>query len=134
AGASELPASGSGAPESAATAAAEPPENPNATPAAAPAPPAPEAPPAPAPAPIERTIEPASSEPAFRLEAVSATELAAAAAVSAAPLSQRDDAEETRDFGPAPEQLTLEDHLFLEENREASARVARVWAGAAALA
>src|SRR5262249_39096138 len=41
--------------------------------------------------------------------------------------------EETKDFGPAPEQLTLEDHLFLEDRREAKVRNAKWWAAGAAL-
>jgi hypothetical protein len=73
-------------------------------------------------------------EPAFRLEPVSATELAAAAAASAAvPPARSHGVEETRDFGPAPEQLTLEDHLFLEDSREAKLRNTRLWATGAAL-
>jgi hypothetical protein len=41
--------------------------------------------------------------------------------------------EETSDFGPAPEQLTLEDHLFLEETRAAKARVSRLWGAGSVL-
>lgn len=76
---------------------------------------------------------PASAEPAFRLEPVSATELAAAAVVSGAQPARSSSVEESRDFGPAPEQLTLEDHLFLEDTREAKARSARWWAAGAVL-
>ena len=75
-----------------------------------------------------------SAEPAFRLEPVSATELAAAAVASGAIQPARSyGVEETEDFGPAPEQLTLEDRLFLEDTREAKARSARWWAAGAAL-
>jgi predicted Zn finger-like uncharacterized protein len=80
-----------------------------------------------APAPL-----PASAAPDFQLEPVSATELAAAAA----PPSDRgktEIAEDPKDFGPAPEQLTLEDHLYLEESREAAVRRQRLWGAAAAL-
>jgi hypothetical protein len=77
---------------------------------------------------------PPSTEPAFRLEPVSATELAAAAAASGAAQPARSyGAEDAKDFGPAPEQLTLEDHLFLEDTREAQARRARLWAAGAAV-
>jgi hypothetical protein len=79
---------------------------------------------------------PPSTEPAFRLEPVSATELAAAAAASASGTAQPARSygvEETKDFGPAPEQLTLEDHLFLEDTREATARRGRLWAAGAAV-
>jgi predicted Zn finger-like uncharacterized protein len=72
-----------------------------------------------------------SSAPAFKLEAVSATELAAAAA--GALRTRSDAATDAGDFGPPPEQLTLEDHLFLEESRDARARVVRLWAGGAVL-
>src|SRR6185436_6660359 len=77
---------------------------------------------------------PAFAAPPFKLEAVSATELAAAAGAETDPPARSHAAEEVRDFGPAPEQLTLEDHLFLEDNREARARKARWWAAGAALA
>lgn len=90
----------------------------------------------PASAPPAATPAPAtpSAEPAFRLEPVSATELAAAAVASGAIQPARSyEVEETKDFGPAPEQLTLEDHLFLEDTREAKARKARWWAAGAAL-
>lgn len=70
-------------------------------------------------------------EPAFKLEPVSATELAAAAPAPE-PVAKSGVADEARDFGPAPEQLTLEDHLFLEESREASARRQRLWGAGAA--
>jgi predicted Zn finger-like uncharacterized protein len=74
------------------------------------------------------------AEPAFQLEPVSATELAAAAAEPGRDLAVRSEsADETKDFGPAPEQLTIEDHLFLEESRDAKARSARWWAIGAAL-
>src|SRR6185436_13840026 len=49
------------------------------------------------------------------------------------PAAKAESADDARDFGPAPEQLTIEDHLFLEENREAKARNARWWAAGAAL-
>ena len=85
--------------------------------------------PRPAPAP-----PPASTEPAFRLEPVSATELAAAAVTFGTTQPAKvSTVEESRDFGPAPEQLTLEDHLFLEDTREAKARSARWWAAGAVL-
>jgi len=74
---------------------------------------------------------PSTPEPAFKLEPVSATELAAAPAPE--PVAKSGIAEEARDFGPAPEQLTLEDHLFLEESREARARRNRLWGAAAML-
>jgi predicted Zn finger-like uncharacterized protein len=76
---------------------------------------------------------PSSPEPTFELESVSATELAAAAVPIPEPAAKSGVAEETRDFGPAPEQLTLEDHLFLEETREANARRRRLWGAGAAL-
>jgi predicted Zn finger-like uncharacterized protein len=84
------------------------------------------------------TVTPAppspSTEPAFRLEPVSATELAAAAVASGAAQPARSfGAEDANDFGPAPEQLTLEDHLFLEDTRAAQARRARLWAAGAAV-
>jgi predicted Zn finger-like uncharacterized protein len=72
-------------------------------------------------------------EPAFKLEPVSATELAAAAASAPGPTAKSDGGDEMRDFGPAPQQLTLEDHLFLEETRAARARHARWWAAGAVL-
>jgi predicted Zn finger-like uncharacterized protein len=76
----------------------------------------------------------APTEPAFQLEPVSATELAAAATEPARDVAvKRESADETKDFGPAPEQLTIDDHLFLEENREARSRSARWWAIGAAL-
>ena len=75
----------------------------------------------------------APAEPVFQLEPVSATELAAAAAEPARDAVLRSEsADETKDFGPAPEQLTIEDHLFLEENREARSRSTRWWAFGAA--
>src|SRR6185503_2586658 len=77
--------------------------------------------------------ESAALEPVFKLEPVSATELAAAAEPSREPAAKAESADDARDFGPAPEQLTIEDHLFLEENREAKARNARWWAAGAAL-
>jgi predicted Zn finger-like uncharacterized protein len=79
-------------------------------------------------------VQPAASlEPTFKLEPVSATELAAAATVAAPdPAAKSENADEARDFGPAPEQLTLEDHLFLEETRAANTRSARLWAVGAA--
>ncbi len=77
----------------------------------------------------------AAAEPAFKLEPVSATELAAAAAEPVPEMAVKSSsADDTRDFGPAPEQLTIEDHLFLEENREARTRSARWWAAGAVLA
>ena len=74
-----------------------------------------------------------SPEPTFKLEPVSATELAAAAAPEPDPAAKSGSPDEARDFGPAPEQLTLEDHLFLEDSRAANARSARLWAVGAAL-
>jgi len=71
--------------------------------------------------------------PAFELEPVSATELAAAAAAVSEPAAKSGAAEDARDFGPAPEQLTLEDHLYLEQSREARARRERLWGAGAAL-
>ncbi len=109
---------------------------------AAPAPDASAAAPTPSPASVEQTSTapsaerspaPPSGEPPFKLEPVSASELAAAASASGALFAKGGGAEEARDFGPAPEQLTLEDHLFLEKTREARARDARLWAGGAAL-
>ena len=87
---------------------------------------------APEPGMPEAAPEPATepAEPTFKLEPVSATELAAAATV---PDPAAKSVDEARDFGPAPEQLTLEDHLFLEENRSAQARHARLWAVGAAI-
>ena len=80
----------------------------------APAPPASAVAPAPVPAP---------AEPVFTLEAVSATQLAAAAEPAFDSTSRGAVAEEApRDFGPAPEQLTIEDHLFLEEKRHSHVR------------
>ncbi|HZM46310.1 MAG TPA: DUF3426 domain-containing protein [Burkholderiales bacterium] len=86
-------------------------------------------------APASATPAPATpSAEAFRLEPVSATELAAAAVASGEIQPARSyGVEETKDFGPAPEQLTLEDRLFLEDTREAKARSARWWAAGAAL-
>jgi len=120
--ASETAAPGSAA----ATAPVEPgpaPASPPAVPEVAPGrgPAVPDAVPAPPPLP----------EPAFKLEAVSATELAAAAVAPAAPFARG--VEEANDFGPAPEQLTLEDHLFLEETRAAKARASRLWGAGSVL-
>lgn len=94
----------------------------------APASPAPGAPPTP-PAPEAAPLPPAApAEPVFTLEAVSATQLAAAAEPAFGSTARSAAAEEApRDFGPAPEQLTLEDHLFLEENRASRARRTRLW-------
>jgi hypothetical protein len=117
-------APGIAAPPAAEPVSAVPESTASGTSAPASATPAPSTPPAP------------STEPAFRLEPVSATELAAAAGASASGTTQPArsyGAEETKDFGPAPEQLTLEDHLFLEDTREARARSARWWATGAAL-
>jgi predicted Zn finger-like uncharacterized protein len=80
--------------------------------------------------------EPASApaEPVFQLEPVSATELAAAATEPAPDAAMKGESvDETKDFGPAPEQLTIDDHLFLEETREARSRSAHWWAVGAAL-
>lgn len=76
---------------------------------------------------------PPPPEPAFKLESVSATELAAAAGPIPEPAAKSGIAEEAGDYGPAPEQLTIEDHLFLEETREAKARSRRLWGAGAAL-
>jgi predicted Zn finger-like uncharacterized protein len=85
-------------------------------------------------APAEAAQPPLAPEPAFKLEPVSATELAAAAIAPPRELIPKSDAgDEARDFGPAPEQLTIEDHLFLEENRAARIRSARLWAAGALL-
>ena len=132
------------APETTATGAAEPAgAGEGAAPSvAAPAPDASAAAPTPSPAAVEQTSTapsaerlpaPPSGEPPFKLEPVSASELAAAASASGALFAKGGGAEEARDYGPAPEQLTLEDHLFLEKTREARARDARLWAGGAAL-
>jgi len=89
---------------------------------------APSEPAAPEPAPA--TLEPA---PAFALEPVSALELAAAAEPAPEAVARREGAEDVRDYGPPPEQLTIDDHLELEESREAQTRRARLWAAAAVL-
>src|SRR5262245_59289636 len=74
-----------------------------------------------------------AATPAFQLEPVSATELAAAASARApAAAAKSATAEEARDFGPAPEQLTIDDQLLLED-RDARTRSARWWAAGAAL-
>jgi predicted Zn finger-like uncharacterized protein len=77
-------------------------------------------------------LAPAAPAPAFQLEPVSATELAAAAPAHD-PVVKEESTEDARDFGPAPEQLTIEDHLFLEESREAKTRRTRWWAAGAVL-
>lgn len=84
------------------------------------------------PAPEAAATPPAA--PVFRLEPVSATELAATAAAPAPDsVAKSASVDDAKDFGPAPEQLTIEDHLFLEENRAARARSARLWAAGSAL-
>jgi predicted Zn finger-like uncharacterized protein len=75
----------------------------------------------------------AAGAPAFQLEPVSATELAATADDPPEPAAKSAGTEESRDFGPPPEQLTIEDQLFLEENRAARARRVRLWAAGCAL-
>jgi predicted Zn finger-like uncharacterized protein len=129
---STAPESGEEAPE-AASAAAQP-----AAPGVAPPPaseaalPAADAPPA---GPDVTPHAPAApAEPVFTLEAVSATQLAAAAEPAVDSTARSAGAEEApRDFGPAPEQLTIDDQLFLEESREARARSTRLWGIGAAL-
>ena len=74
----------------------------------------------------------APAAPVFQLEPVSATELAATAAAPASdPAAKSAGADDADDFGPAPEQLTIEDHLLLEKSRAARARGARLWGAGA---
>ena len=87
----------------------------------------------PAPAVVEEQAPAAPAEPVFQLEPVSATELAAAAEPVRDVAAKSEGADETKDFGPAPEQLTIDDQLFLEERRAARSRNARWWATAAAV-
>ena len=68
--------------------------------------------------------------PAFKLEPVESPAAMVPEPLVAVRAAETRDAE--TDFGPAPEQLSLDDQLFLEEARERS-RGARVWALGSAL-
>ncbi len=78
------------------------------------------APPGPAPAAAGQEA------PAFELEPVEPATLAAASE-PAAPARAAEPADEAREYGPPPEQLSLDDQLFLEEAHERR-RGARLWA------
>jgi predicted Zn finger-like uncharacterized protein len=95
-------------------------------------PPASTEPQAPAAGEQERTADTASLEPDFKLEPVSATELAAAAE-PAQDAQRGGSADETKDFGPAPHQLTIDDQFFIEEKPESKWPSARWWAIGASL-
>ncbi|MBI1965613.1 MAG: DUF3426 domain-containing protein [Betaproteobacteria bacterium] len=88
------------------------------------------APPEQAPAASVPQAAAAREAPAFKLEPVEP--LAAAVPEPAIPARAVETRDAERDFGPAPEQLSLDDQLFLEEAR-ARSRGARVWAAGSTL-
>ena len=73
----------------------------------------------------------AQEAPAFQLEPLEPA-ASAAAPEPAAFARAAETRDEEKDFGPAPEQLSLDDQLFLEQAR-ARSRSARVWAVGSAL-
>lgn len=88
------------------------------------------APPEQAPAASAPPAAAAQEAPAFKLEPVEPP--AAAVPEPAIPARTAETRDAERDFGPAPEQLSLDDQLFLEEAR-ARSRGARVWAAGSTL-